>query len=90
MPRQTLIDFLSGRGPLVKFKIYWVSGVDSGFSTEFEEAGINQTNYRVMMDFSVNVGMMLNGREVGVDVGRSICIAETVIVGEIPKILYNK
>ena len=86
----TGIDFLSGRGPLVKFKVYWVSGVDSGFSTEFEGAGINQTNYRVMMDFSVNVGTMLNGREVGVDVGRSICIAETVIVGEIPKILYNK
>ncbi len=86
----TGIDFLSGSGPLVKFKIYWVSGVDSDFETEFESAGINQTNYRVMLKFSVNVGMMLNGREVGVDVETSVCVAETVIVGEIPKFLHNK
>lgn len=86
----TGFDLLAGRGPQVKVKIYWVSGVDSSFRTEFTEAGINQTNYRIMLDFSVEAGMMLAGREVGNKVGTSVCVAETVIVGEIPNFLYNK
>jgi len=86
----TGFDLLTGRGPCIKFKIYWVSGVDSDFRTEFTEAGINQTNYRIMLDFFIESGMMLTGREQGNRVRTSICIAETVIVGEIPEFLYNK
>lgn len=84
------IDFLTGRGPKLKFKIYWVSGVDSEIVTEFTEAGINQTNYRVLLNFKVQVGMMFAGREVGTYVENAICVAETVIVGEIPKFLSEK
>lgn len=86
----TGFDLLTGRGPQIRLKIFWVSGVDSSFRTEFTEAGINQTNYRIMLDFSVEAGMMLAGREVGNKVGTSVCIAETVIVGEIPNFLYEK
>ena len=49
----TGFDLLTGRGPQMKFKIFWVSGVDSAFRSEFMEAGINQTNYRIMIDFSI-------------------------------------
>ncbi len=86
----TGFDLLAGRGPKVKIKIFWVSGVDSAFRTEFTEAGINQTNYRIMLDFSIEAGMMLAGREIGNKVTTSVCVAETVIVGEIPNFLYNK
>ena len=86
----TGIDFLTGAGPDVKFKILWVSSVNSDFSNSFESAGINQTVHRVMLDFSLNVGMMFVGREIGVDVGTSVCVAETVIVGEVPKYFSEK
>ena len=86
----TGFDLLTGRGPQIRLKIFWVSGVDSSFRTEFTEAGINQTNYRIMLDFSIEAGMMIAGREVGNKVGTSVCIAETVIVGEIPNFLYEK
>ena len=86
----TGIDFLTGVGPRLPFDIHWISGIDDGFRTEFNSAGINQTNYRVFLDFSINVGMMLSGREVGCDVGTSVCVAETVIVGEIPKYFNGK
>lgn len=86
----TGIDFLAGLGPSLAFDIHWVSSVGDGFRTEFSSAGINQTNYRVFLDFSINVGMMLAGREVGCDVGTSVCVAETVIVGEIPKYFNGK
>ncbi|MBR5543466.1 MAG: sporulation protein YunB [Oscillospiraceae bacterium] len=86
----TGIDFLTGMGPKIKFKIMWVSSVDGEFSNSFTEAGINQTNHRIMLDFTINAGMMFIGREVGVDVGVSVCVAETVIVGEIPKYFSDK
>ena len=59
----TGIDFLTGVGPDMKFRVLWVSSVNSEFSNSFEEAGINQTRYRVMLDFSINVGMMFVGRQ---------------------------
>jgi len=84
------IDFLTGLGPDICFKILWVSSVNSDFSNSFESAGVNQTKYRIMLDFSINVGMMLVGREVGVDVGTSVCVAETVIVGNTPDFFVGK
>jgi len=33
---------------------------------------------------------MFAGREIGVDVGTSVCVAETVVVGEIPKFFSEK
>ncbi len=86
----TGIDFLTGRGPKINVHVYWVSGVDSEVLTSFTEAGINQTNYRVLINFKVQVGMMFAGREIGTFVDTDICIAETVIVGEIPKFLSEK
>ncbi len=81
----TGIDYLTGLGPQLRFKIYWISGVDSEFENTFTEAGINQTRHRIMLNFSITAGMMLPGLEKGVKVTTGICVAETVIVGETPK-----
>ncbi len=86
----TGIDFLTGVGPDMKFRVLWVSSVDSNFSNSFEAVGINQTIHRVMLDFSINVGMMFIGREIGVDVGADVCVAETVIVAEVPDYFFEK
>ena len=86
----TGIDFFTGLGPRIKFKIMWVTSVNADFSNTFTSAGINQTRHQIMLDFAINVGMMLSGREVGVDVGTSVCVAETVIVGDIPDVFMNK
>ncbi len=81
----TGLDFLTGRGPKIKFKAMWVTGVDATYRNSFSDAGINQTRHQIMMDFVVDVGMMFAGRTIGGDVISSICIAETIIVGETPK-----
>lgn len=86
----TGIDLLTGVGPDVKFRILWVSSVNGEFSNSFESAGINQTRHQVMLDFTINVGMMFAGREIGVDIGTSVCVAETVIVGDIPNFFAGK
>ncbi len=79
------IDMLTGLGPRLKFRALWVSGVDAKFHNTFTQAGINQTRHQIMLDFSINVGMMFAGREIGVDVSTGICVAETIIVGETPE-----
>lgn len=86
----TGIDALTGVGPDVKFRIMWVSDVISDVSSTFESVGINQTRHRIMLDFKINTGMMFSGREKGVNVNTSICVAETIIVGEIPKFFSDK
>ena len=86
----TGFDFLTGVGPDIPFRTMWVSSVDSDFINTFEAAGINQTRHRMELEFLINVGMMFSGREIGVDVGTSVCVAETVIVGEIPKYFSEK
>jgi len=67
-----------------------LKSVDSEFINTFEAAGINQTRHRMELEFLINVGMMFAGREIGVDVGMNVCVAETVIVGEIPKYFSEK
>lgn len=86
----TGIDFLTGVGPDVTFRTMWVSSVNGEYRNTFEAAGINQTCHRIMLDFTINVGMMFAGREIGTDVGLSVCVAETVIVGTVPDFFTGK
>ncbi len=86
----TGIDFLTGVGPDVKFRTLWVSSVNGEYRNTFEAAGINQTCHRIMLDFTINVGMMFAGREIGTDVGLSVCVAETVIVGTVPEFFTGR
>lgn len=86
----TGIDFLTGVGPDVTFRTMWVSSVSGEYRNTFEAAGINQTCHRIMLDFTINVGMMFAGREIGTDVGLSVCVAETVIVGTVPDFFTGK
>lgn len=86
----TGIDFLTGKGPDITFRTMWVSSVNGEYRNTFEAAGINQTCHRIMLDFTINVGMMFAGREIGTDVGLSVCVAETVIVGTVPDFFTGK
>lgn len=86
----TGIDFLTGVGPDVTFRTMWVSSVNGEYRNTFDEAGINQTRHQIMLDFTINVGMMFAGREIGTDVGLSVCVAETVIVGTVPDFFRGK
>ncbi|MDD3242534.1 MAG: sporulation protein YunB [Eubacteriales bacterium] len=43
-------QLLSGRGPLIYIRIVPVGAVSTEFSTEFEEAGINQTRLKILLN----------------------------------------
>lgn len=81
----TGIQLLSGRGGSIPVKIVAVSSSDAEFRGEFEGAGINQTIHRIMMDVSLDLIILLPSGTVRDCVTTEVCVAETVLLGQVPR-----
>ena len=91
IPLGTLIGqpLLSGVGPRVRVKVDSVGEVTADYSNTFTSAGVNQTMHRVCLDITATVYLFLPGEILPVSVSSSVCVAETVIVGEPPDTYLN-
>ena len=78
------MDFLSGRGPGVRVAVLSAGAAGAVYRNEFTAAGVNQTLHRVLLEVSVTVRILLPGRILEASVTSPVCIAETVIVGQVP------
>lgn len=81
----TGIDLLSALGPKLPVQVVSVASVDGQYRNDFVSAGINQTLHRIMLDITLNAKLLLPGGVVEVAVTTPICIAETIIVGQVPQ-----
>lgn len=77
-------QLLSGRGPLIYVRIIPVGSVITVFHTEFENAGINQTRYRIIMNANTSVRIVMPGGGQKVEVSAEIPVAESIIIGDVP------
>lgn len=75
---------VSDRGPKLPVRVLSVATPEAVFRNVFTSAGINQTQHRVMLDVSVTVKLLLPGGMVETVVDAQVCVAETVIVGQVP------
>ena len=75
---------MSGMGPDIPVRIISVSNFYTDFSNDFTEAGINQTRHRIIIDFEVEIDMLIPGGTVRENIDTSVVVAETVIVGAVP------
>ncbi|MBQ6540735.1 MAG: sporulation protein YunB [Oscillospiraceae bacterium] len=75
---------LSGRGPKINADILSVSNVETSFSNVFTSAGINQTRHQIMLTIAVDLTILVPGCISTVHIPTEICVAETIIVGEVP------
>ena len=80
---------LSGVGPRVRVRVDSVGEVTADYANTFTSAGINQTLHRVNLDITATVYLFLPGGIFPVSVSSSVCVAETVIVGETPDTYLN-
>ena len=80
---------LSGTGPRVRVKVDSVGEVTADYANTFTSAGVNQTLHRVCLDITATVYLFLPGETLPVSVSSSVCVAETVIVGETPDTYFN-
>ncbi|MBQ8974286.1 MAG: sporulation protein YunB [Oscillospiraceae bacterium] len=77
-------SLLYGRGPLIPVRLKSVTNVNAEFENTFSSAGINQTRHQIKLNVSVQVLVMIPGREIVSPVNTTVVIAETVIVGKVP------
>lgn len=82
-------SFLLGKGPDIKVYMHPYGAIKCDYRNVFESCGINQTNHRVMLDIELTVCVVMPLRSVNKDIKTSICVADTVIVGEVPQAFTN-
>ena len=78
-----------GRGPNVNIKLLPIGSISCKFSSEFVNAGINQTNHRIYLTVTSNVSVILPTGNQTIKTTTQVMIAESIIVGEIPSTYLN-
>lgn len=79
-----LPELLSGKGPAIPVHILSIRNSDATFSSNFSQAGINQTLHQLTMVVSVDVAVLVLGQTSTFTVNSEVVVAETVIVGDVP------
>jgi len=77
-------DLFSGRGPKIKIILNPVGSVSTDITNVFSAAGINQTKHQIMLEVHSQIAVIIPFKSVSTEVSTTVCIAETVIVGNVP------
>ncbi len=80
---------LSGKGPDINITMLPAGAVNTSFSTEFENAGINQTRHRVYLEVSAEVRIVAPLSGDAIEVKTLVPITEMIIVGDVPDTYIN-
>ena len=84
-----LPEFLSGRGPQIAVQILSIRNSDASFTSNFTQAGINQTLHQLNMIVSVDVSVLVLGKATEFTVSSQVVVAETIIVGDVPDTFFQ-
>lgn len=79
-----LPELLSGKGPIIPVNVLSIRNSDAEFSSNFVQAGINQTLHQLIMLVSVDVAILVLGHTSSFTIASEVVVAETVIVGTVP------
>lgn len=77
-------NLLAGRGPYIRIRTQSVGTATAKLRNALTAAGINQTKHQVLLNVDVYVTVLLPGFATSVHVQNELCVAETVIVGNVP------
>ena len=79
-----LPEFFSGRGFTIPVRILAIRNSEASFSSNFCQAGINQTLHQLIMEIQVDASVLVLGETSSFSVSSQVVVAETVIVGDVP------
>ena len=82
-------EFLAGRGPAIPVQILSIRNSDATFTSNFTQAGINQTLHQLAMEVSVDVTILVLGKTNSFTVSSQVVVAETIIVGQVPDTFFQ-
>lgn len=84
-----LPELFSGKGFQIPVLVHSISNSDASFSSNFTEAGINQTLQQLTMEVVVDVTILVLGQTNSFTVSSHVVVAETVIVGQVPNTFFQ-
>lgn len=82
-------QLLAGIGPWIKVQVYPMGTVDSAIVDRFQEAGINQTRHMIYLRTMAQIRIVVPLVTTQVEIPSEMLIAETIIVGDVPKFYMN-
>lgn len=80
----TGVGILANTGPPIIFEIMPVGGAEVDYQTEFNSAGINQTNYKIWLTVKITVSLVNPLYDEEMSMNRNLMLVDTVINGEVP------
>lgn len=91
VPIGTFFDngFLHGRGPKIPLRLTLSGNVNGDFKSKFESAGINQTKHQIYLNVHTSIYSFMPGFNATTEVETNVIVAETVIIGDVPKVVAN-
>lgn len=84
-----LPEILSGKGPSIPVHILSIRNSDALFTSDFSQAGINQTLHKLTMEVTVDVAILVLGQTSSFSITSEVVVAETVIVGDVPDTFFQ-
>lgn len=85
----TGIVLFSALGPSVRVRVQSVGDVKTAYENKFTSAGVNQTKHSIYLNTEVTVYLLIPGEIIPVTVQERVCVAETIIVGDVPDTYLN-
>lgn len=85
----TGLDILAGRGPRIRIPVRASGFANADVESAFEGAGVNQTIHRLLLRVDANVCLSMAKSQQTKSISYTVCVAETVIVGEVPALYAN-
>ena len=75
----------AGWGPSVPVRVVTAAVPRAEFSNRFTAQGINQTLHQLLLDVSVELTLLVPGGQETAQLSAQVCLAETLLVGEVPQ-----
>ena len=82
-------ELFSGKGPIIPVEIISIRNSDAYFTSNFTQAGINQTLHQLSMSVLVDVAVLVLGETASFSVTSEVVVAETIIVGDVPDTFFQ-
>jgi sporulation protein YunB len=82
-------QIFADKGPKINIKVQPAGSVNVNFTTEFSEAGINQTRLKIYLKVNTKVQIVVPFAGNEIDVSTNIPVSETIIVGDVPESYIN-
>lgn len=91
LPIGTLLgnQFFIGRGPAITLTIIPMGYLDIQIESEFNAAGINQTNHKMMLNMTLNYTTAIPLHQSSAKLTDHFIMIDTIIVGEVPQYYTN-